>query len=58
MKTKTTLSISITYRTIKDIEEVLELSQRIGKGWGQADIYLVGLRTVDSMLKKAKAAVK
>lgn len=58
MQPKVSLSISITYRRPEDIKEVEELSREVSKAWKQAHIYLVGLRTVAGMLKRAKAAVK
>ena len=57
MNPKTTQSISITYRKPADIKEVNDLSAEVGSSWKQAAIYLVGLRTVAGMLRKAKAII-
>ena len=58
MQPKTTQSISITYRNAKDIEEVSRLSEEVGSSWKQAAIYLVGLRSVAQLIRKAKNIVK
>ena len=58
MQPKTTQSISITYRKASEIEEVQRLSAEVDSSWKQAAIYLVGLRSIAQLVRKAKNIVK
>lgn len=56
-KVTATLSIGVTFRNPEAIAEVEALSKQLNNTtWTQSDIYLTGLRTVISMIHKAKKA--
>ena len=59
MQTKQLLTFGITFRKEKEITEVLKLEKtRKEHRFTQTDVYLMGLRHLAEMLKKAHDLIK